>query len=109
MVLVVDDEPDYRAIVRMVVEAQGHTVVEAVNGAAAVEVLEAERVDVVVSDLNMPVMDGAALRDHVAGLSPPPLPFLLWSAAGGAFGGNPDIAPKEPIALDVASLLPVAA
>jgi CheY-like chemotaxis protein len=60
-VLVVDDEPDLRFVLRRLFERAGHEVVEAGDGAAALRSVEESRPDLVVTDIMMPVMDGAEL------------------------------------------------
>jgi CheY-like chemotaxis protein len=60
-ILVVDDEPDLRYLLRRVFEQAGHVVTEAGHGEAALEVLRGSPPDLVVTDMMMPVMDGAEL------------------------------------------------
>ncbi len=60
-VLVVDDNPDGRLILRRTLEAAGHRVRVAADGAEALELARAEPPDVIVSDVLMPRMDGFAL------------------------------------------------
>jgi CheY-like chemotaxis protein len=60
-ILVVDDEPDLRHMLRRVFERAGHQVVEAANGAAAMRCISEEAPNLVVTDVMMPVMDGAEL------------------------------------------------
>ena len=60
-VLVVDDEPSLLFLHRLVLEAVGYAVVEAGDGAQALERIRERRPDLVVSDLMMPVLDGHAL------------------------------------------------
>ena len=58
-ILLVDDDPDIRLITGMLLEAHGHTVVTAADGAEGVEAAKAAPPPhVVLLDLNMPVMDG---------------------------------------------------
>ena len=60
-VLIVDDSPAMRSFVRRVLDSSGLAVGschEAGDGKEALGVLEREWVDVVLTDLNMPVMDG---------------------------------------------------
>jgi CheY-like chemotaxis protein len=57
-VLVIDDEPDIRSLVAMILEGNGHTIIEAGDGKTGLELLESERPDVVLLDLRMPVIDG---------------------------------------------------
>jgi CheY-like chemotaxis protein len=60
-ILLVDDYDDARACVREALEAEGHRVIEAVNGQQALNFLVSgsdERVALIILDLQMPVMDG---------------------------------------------------
>jgi two-component system chemotaxis response regulator CheY len=60
-VLIVDDSPAMRSFVRRVLDLSGLTVgkcLEAGNGREALDLLREEWVDVVLTDLNMPTMDG---------------------------------------------------
>ncbi len=60
-ILAVDDEPDLLETVRRILVRAGHTVVDAPSGHAAREVLAKGRVDLVVTDLMMPGLDGMAV------------------------------------------------
>jgi CheY-like chemotaxis protein len=60
-VLVVDDEPDQRFLLRRVFERAGHEVAEAGDGAAALSSVQQSRPQLVVTDLMMPVMGGVEL------------------------------------------------
>jgi CheY-like chemotaxis protein len=60
-VLVVDDEPDQRYLLRRIFERAGHDVVEAGDGAAALRSARESPPDLVVTDIMMPVMDGGEL------------------------------------------------
>jgi PAS domain S-box-containing protein len=57
-VLAVDDDPDALGLLREMLEAVGATVTTATSGRAALEIVEADRPDVLVADLGMPLMDG---------------------------------------------------
>ena len=57
-VLIVDDSASMRQIVRLTLQNAGFTIIEASNGAEGLERLHAHRVEAVISDVNMPVMDG---------------------------------------------------
>ncbi len=67
-VLVVDDEAGARAALKSLLETQGYAVDQAADGAAALERLVELPPDVIVTDLDMPVMNGmqflGALREH---------------------------------------------
>jgi len=60
-VLVVDDSPLTRELLVSLLEAVGYLIVQAVDGAQAIDVLGRERVDCVVTDLEMPNVDGLEL------------------------------------------------
>jgi len=57
-VLVADDSASLRATTREILEAEGHRVLEAADGAVALQVMHSEDVDVLVLDLHMPGCDG---------------------------------------------------
>ena len=57
-ILVVDDAPDTRDTMKMLLEIQGHDVEVASNGKEAVECATDQRPDLVLMDLTMPIMDG---------------------------------------------------
>jgi CheY-like chemotaxis protein len=60
-ILVVDDEPDQRFLLRRIFERAGHEVTDAADGAAALEAVRQSPPDLVVTDMMMPVMDGPEL------------------------------------------------
>jgi len=65
-VLIVDDSRSARGFIRRVLENLGiRNFVEAENGVAAAAVMAENLVDLVVTDYNMPEMDGKALIDHI--------------------------------------------
>ena len=63
--LVVDDEVRLRDALRRVLEESGYECLTAESGAAALEILERSDIPVVLSDLNMPEMDGNDLLKRV--------------------------------------------
>jgi two-component system chemotaxis response regulator CheY len=60
-ILIVDDSATMRALVRQALEPDGHTVLEAPQGAVALAALEQTAVDLVITDVIMPEMDGLGL------------------------------------------------
>ena len=62
-VLVVDDEPDIRKVVKMTLQKAGYEVLEAENGEKAIEVINSGEnrllLDVVICDIRMPKINGA--------------------------------------------------
>ena len=57
-ILVVDDEPQIRRVVKATLIAQGYTVFEARSGEEAIERLDQDKPDLVLLDFNMPLMNG---------------------------------------------------
>ena len=59
-ILICDDERDIRAALRIYLENEGYTVLEAENGDDALRILETKDVHLVLMDIMMPVLDGVA-------------------------------------------------
>jgi DNA-binding response OmpR family regulator len=64
-VLVTDDESNIRLMVRAALETEGYAVTEAADGRAAVDAVRRDRPDVMILDLNMPVLDGMAVLEQM--------------------------------------------
>ena len=60
-ILVVDDDESIRFLLRTVLEFQGYDVIEAENGYEGLLCYQAEPADLVITDMQMPVMDGLEL------------------------------------------------
>ena len=58
LVLVVEDTPDTREIIRLMLERNGYAVVEAARGDEAVAVAVAAHPDAIIMDMSLPVLDG---------------------------------------------------
>lgn len=58
LILVVDDEPRIRTLLRRLLEEEGHEVVEASNGEIAIDSFRAQPADLVITDVLMEGMDG---------------------------------------------------
>ncbi len=78
-ILIVDDEQSLRELLSFALGDEGWDVATAVDGAAAAAALQAEPVDVVLSDIRMPGMDGLELLRHVA-MSAPDTDVILMTA-----------------------------
>ncbi len=81
-VLVVDDFATMRRIVKNILVQLGYkNIVEADDGATAVELLKQEKVDMIISDWNMPKMTGLDLLKHVrADEQMKDTPFIMVTA-----------------------------
>ena len=65
LVLTVDDSRTMRDMLRLTLDEAGYRVVQAVDGLDGLAVLEGEQPDVIVTDINMPRMDGFGFIEHV--------------------------------------------
>lgn len=83
-VLVVDDDPGVRDVIRSMLESSGYKVLLAENGKEAMRLLKSERADLILTDLVMPEQEGIetikALRQQY--------PESKVIAMSGAFGGD---------------------
>jgi two-component system, NtrC family, response regulator AtoC len=68
-VLVIDDERSIRHLLDTLFRRKGHDVVLAENGQRGLELFRQEQPDVIVLDLNMPVMDGLTVLRDIRGLN----------------------------------------
>ena len=82
-ILVVDDEDMVRHFAARILTAEGFRVVQAADGADALEVINGHPVDLVVSDVMMPRLNGIQLLEHLS-VAQPGLPSLLMSGYGSA-------------------------
>lgn len=81
-ILIVDDEPDLRGMVRLILELEGHDVTEAHHGAAALQRFDEGRFDLLITDVMMPVMSGSDLIDRLrADPERARLPIIVLSAS----------------------------
>lgn len=80
-ILIVEDDPDLREALELILTAQGYRVLVAASGPEALELLDRHAVAMVVTDLKMVPMDGLALLDAVR-QKLPHLPVALMTAYG---------------------------
>jgi CheY-like chemotaxis protein len=84
-VLIVDDEPITRMLVKLLLEKENFTVIEAKNGDEAISIAAHDHPDLVLLDLNMPVMDGYEAIHHLRhNPSLARLPIIVLTAEDGA-------------------------
>lgn len=97
-ILLVDDEPDVRSTLRRVLERDGHEVLEACDGLEALRIAGETPVELVITDMLMPKMDGIelilAFRSHHSDI-----PIIAMSGGG-------QVVPRE-LVLDNANQLGV--
>jgi two-component system KDP operon response regulator KdpE len=75
-ILVVDDEPPIRRLLRTTLSAQSYRVVEAANGTEGLSLLRHEKPDLVILDLGLPDLDGIEVIRRIRALSPVPILIL---------------------------------
>jgi two-component system, OmpR family, KDP operon response regulator KdpE len=80
-ILVVDDEPPIRRLLRTSLGAQGYRVLEAETGRAALDLLERDRPEVVLLDLGLPDLDGLEVIRRVRGAGRK-VPIVVLSSRG---------------------------
>lgn len=64
-IVVVEDFNTSRQIIKKTLENMGHQVAEACDGREATQYFNGDRIDLVISDYNMPNMDGGALVEYI--------------------------------------------
>jgi DNA-binding NtrC family response regulator len=64
-IMVVDDEPGHRQMIRAVMQDEGYEIIEAENGQNCLDLLNKHPVDVILLDMKMPVLDGMATLEEI--------------------------------------------
>lgn len=82
--LVVDDEALVRQLVEKILLKEGYVVLTAGDGAEALEMLKHEKIDIVVSDIKMPNMNGFELL-QTAKKAHPSLAFVIMTGFGDTY------------------------
>lgn len=80
-ILVVDDAEDIREVLKQILQYEGYDVITASNGKTAMEAIDGKRIDLVVTDILMPEMDGMELVNKIKESTPETM-FILMSAGG---------------------------
>lgn len=81
-ILVIDDDASYRALLREFIEEKGHTVVEAETADAGSAIFLREKIDLVISDLMMPVKSGMDLLQELKRINPRVLFIMVTGFPG---------------------------
>ena len=109
-VLVVDDEPVLRAIVREILHEEGYAVIEAADGRVMLEIMARERPDLVLMDVMMPGVDGReAYRQLRSRPEHRDVPVVMMSAAVQPHGLDPSIAGFMAKPFDITELVALVA
>jgi len=81
-ILVVDDDQHIRELIHIILSKEGMSIVEAADGEAALALLEAEKMDLIILDIMMPIMDGWTFCREVRSYYSDTLPILMLTAKG---------------------------
>ena len=98
-ILVVDDEPDERFLLRRMLEREGYEVLDASDGAAALAIVRESPLDLILTDMMMPVMDGQELIRRLR--SDPATAGIPIMAST----GDPDLAGSADVVMSKSSAL----
>ncbi len=80
-ILVVDDEKNYLLVLSAVLEEEGYEVLTTVSGLEALEIQKSSDLDLVLTDMKMPGMDGIELLEQIKA-NDPELPVIMMTAHG---------------------------
>ncbi|MFH1102241.1 MAG: sigma-54 dependent transcriptional regulator [Pseudomonadota bacterium] len=80
-ILIVDDEKNYPPVLSAVLEEEGYETLTANSGKEALEILKQSEVDLVLTDMKMPGMDGIELLEKIKAKDPD-LPIIMMTAYG---------------------------
>jgi YesN/AraC family two-component response regulator len=76
-ILVVDDEEHIRSILKDEMEELGMEVMEASNGDEAFDIIKSSEIDIIISDVRMPVASGMKLLEHLSTLEKKPRTIMI--------------------------------
>ena len=79
-ILIVEDEANIRELLRLYLEREGHTVLEAENGVEGIKKWKSDKPDMLLLDVMMPVMDGWAVCREIRAESD--VPIIMLTAKG---------------------------
>ncbi|MCU0559954.1 MAG: sigma-54 dependent transcriptional regulator [Desulfobacterales bacterium] len=80
-ILVVDDEKNYLLVLSALLEEEGYEVLTALSGPEAIEIQKASDIDLVLTDMKMPTMDGIDLLERIKACDPD-VPVIIMTAHG---------------------------
>jgi len=84
-ILIIDDDPQIRGMLREALESAGHTILESVNGAKGIELYRSQPADLIICDLVLPEKSGITMiRELVQEF--PTLKFITMSGFTGSLG-----------------------
>ncbi len=107
-ILVVDDDDNLRDLLAAILSQEGRVVDTASNGIDALALLNQNHYDLILSDRNMPGLDGPSLYGSLRTIAPPAIPrviFMTGNVGGGEYAaflrGTTEPMLEKPFSLDV--------
>jgi two-component system cell cycle sensor histidine kinase/response regulator CckA len=99
-ILVVDDDDDVRAIARQALVAQGYLVLETGDPQEAIRMVKQQRIDLLLTDVIMPIMKGTELADRIQAVTPSTRVLLMsgYQTSDVSGSGRPFLA--KPFSID---------
>lgn len=79
-ILAIDDSPTLRKLLRYYLSRRGYQVAEANNGKIGLEFIQNNSYDLVILDMNMPIMNGAEVLEELKKMEDFSVPILILSA-----------------------------
>lgn len=79
-ILVIDDSPTFRKLIRFYLKKKGYIVHEAHNGKEGLECIHKDNFDLIILDMEMPVMNGAQVLEKLKETKEFNIPILILSA-----------------------------
>ena len=64
-ILYIEDNLENRILIRRILQAEGYVVLEAESAAQAIAIVQRQRLDLILMDINMPDIDGYTLTTHL--------------------------------------------
>jgi len=69
-IMIVDDSPSLRQVVNIALKGAGYDVIEACDGKDALGKLDGKKINLIISDVNMPVMNGIDMVKEIKQMAP---------------------------------------
>ena len=102
-ILVVDDDDDLRSVTGATLESLGYAVLETGDPLKAIQLARAQPIDLLLTDVIMPLMKGTELADRVQGVSPRTKVVLMSGSMTSEIAPSGRLFLAKPFALDMLS------